>query len=80
MLGSETVYQLLEQPIKYDITIVSRGGHYWDFQDRIKPHVYAKKCNRHSFESDCEEIINDGLTYEAIIDFSCYYPRHAKVG
>lgn len=74
MMGSATTTMLMNAKGKFNLTLVNRGNWYWDTEETIKPFVNSYQCTRgDGFRETCTQL-DDGLIYEAIIDFSCYHP------
>jgi len=76
LLGSAAVEALLKANTdnQYNITKLNRGNWYWDTEVTVKPFVHHIQCERgDEFQDDCL-VKDNGVYYEAIIDFSCYHP------
>lgn len=80
-IGSETLYQLFQDPdVYYKVALVSRGNWYFDSETRIKPYL-AKRiiCDRE--ESDIEyctdliEYVGKTNKIDIVLDFSAYDPE-----
>ena len=76
-LGSETVNNLIEAGLP--VTVVNRGGKYWDSQERIFSKVKAIKCDRSKplqFEEECPELVAEMKEnkFDFVIDFSVKTP------
>jgi len=74
MMGSATTKLLMKQKTKFNLTLVNRGNWYWDSEETIKPFVHHYECTRGDGFRDLCTRLNDGLFYDAIVDFSCYHP------
>ena len=70
-LGSETVSALIE--LGCNVTIVNRGGRYWDAEERVFSRVRSIECDREKkLEDGCPQLFADPATdrYDFVIDFS----------
>ena len=70
-LGSTVVTSLLEQGLT-NITVVNRGGRYWDSTDRIFEKVASVECDREQGLANCKQFTDDvkNRKFEFVLDFS----------
>ena len=79
-LGSEAVTALLQHGIN-NITVLNRGGSYWDADERVFARVGSIKCDRSKkLAEGCPELMRmlEAQTFDFILDFTAQHDSNLK--